>query len=94
MSNFLLTSYHTLDTIARHCPTALSTYIVCVGRSNDVGQVTLKKYQIVDEIGDSWAKFNNNLRRLYREGVLEYHRMDDMLQITLTPDEMADADIH
>lgn len=78
----------TLDRIARHCPRALSAYLMLAIRADEDGQVSIHKDQINKDLSESYIKFRNDIRMLARENLLEWHEIDDRLHIILVlPEE-------
>lgn len=87
MEFFSITSQEILDRLSRHCPEALSTYLNCINRADDNGNCFFNE-EIVDvDMSDSWPDFRNNIKKLARENLLEWHPYNKGISVTL-------ADIH
>ncbi len=78
-----ITTQQLLETISRHCPSALGTYLHCLNRANHDGDVFLSKQMIQEDMSESWTAFRNNLKKLARENILEWHVLDSGVAITL-----------
>lgn len=76
-----------LDRISRNCPEALSAYLHCVNRVSSSGCVFFDRDMIENDMSESFIKFKNNIKKLARENLLEWHELDGGLNITL-------ADVH
>lgn len=72
-----------LDKIARHCPRALSTYLLCVKMRNSEGLCVLTQDNIKCDFGESATIFRNNLNHLKREGLLEWYPINKRYHIKL-----------
>lgn len=72
-----------LDQISRHCPRALTTYVLCMGRADAQDKCVFSKEDIQLEMHESFTKFRNDLKSLSREGLLEWHHIDNKIHITL-----------
>lgn len=83
MIMYVYLSLEILDQIARHCPRALSTFVLCLGRANEVNHCVFSKEDIQLEMHESYTVFKNNLKSLSREGVLEWHNIDGKVHVTL-----------
>lgn len=81
MYNF--TSQEVLDRISRHCPEALSAYLQCINRANSDGQVMFSKSLVSVDMSEDFRAFRNNIKKLARENLLEWHPLDDGIAITL-----------
>jgi len=84
---YSVTSQQILDTISRHCPDALSAYLQCVNRSSESGTVFFSRDLVTIDMSEDWHPFKNKIKKLAREGLLEWHPFDGGISITL-------ADIH
>ena len=92
MSYTKYTSFQTLDTISRHCPEALHTYLLVILRIDKEGHATFTKKFIKDDLCETWTKFVNNLKKLYIEGLLEFHILDSHIRITLAHENVEEDD--
>ena len=72
-----------LDTISRHCPKALSTYLHILNRVNDDGSCFFSKQMITDDMSESWCKFINSLKSLTRENLIEWHYLHNGVAIVM-----------
>lgn len=78
-----LTSAHTLDRIARHCPEAMTTYLHCLHHTDTDGKYHFTKAQVEIDMSEDWRKFKNHLKKLCRENLLEWHPIDEGISIGL-----------
>ncbi len=83
MDIYTLTSQAILDSISRHCPEALSTYLNCINRADKNGSVFFSKQLVQVDMSDSWIIFRNNIKKLARENLLEWHPLNNGIHITL-----------
>ncbi len=83
MDIYTLTSQTILDSISRHCPGALSTYLNCINRADKRGIIFFSKDMVQVDMSESWTTFRNNIKKLARENLLEWHPINDGIQITL-----------
>jgi hypothetical protein len=72
-----------LFNISYHCPEALSTYLHIFNRSNSHGTVYFTREKVEEDLSESWCRFKNNIKKLAREGILEWHPMKRGISITL-----------
>lgn len=87
MNIHTITTQEVLDRISRHCPEALSAYLHCINRADGQGSVFFSRNQLEIDMSESFRIFRNNIKKLARENLLEWHPLDGGLAITL-------ADIH
>lgn len=87
MDIYAITTQEVLDRISRHCPEALSAYLSCINRANAEGTVFFSKSMVDVDMSDEWHKFRNNIKKLARENLLEWHPFDGGISVTL-------ADLH
>ncbi len=71
-----------LERISRHCPEALSTYLHCINRANQNNVYFTKKMVEVD-MSEDWRPFRQNIKKLARENLLEWHPFDEGISVTL-----------
>lgn len=83
MDIYAITSQEVLDQISRHCPEALSAYLNCVNRADDQGMIFFSKQQVDVDMSENWRSFRNNIKKLARENLLEWHPFDDGISVTL-----------
>lgn len=72
-----------VDQVSRHCPRALSTYLICMNNVNENGRAIFSRQEIEQRMSESYVVFRNNLKALAREGILEWHELDGMLHVAL-----------
>lgn len=77
----VLVSLDLLDRIARHCPRALSTYVICLKRMNKDGICLFTKDDLKMELHESLTVFKNNLNYLSREGVLDWVLINNKFRV-------------
>lgn len=83
MDFYSITTQELLDRISRHCPEALSTYLSCLNRASVNGNVFFSRKMIDIDMSEDWYKFRNNVKKLARENLLEWHPIDDGISITM-----------
>ena len=72
-----------LNRIADHCPQALGTYLLCCANSDDSGYVTITREEILYRQYSTYTRVCNDLRRLAREGLLEFYVTKNEILVTL-----------
>lgn len=87
MDIYAVTSQEVLERISRHCPEALSAYLQCINRANKEGTIFFSKDLVEIDMSDEWRPFKNNIKKLARENLLEWHPFNDGISVTL-------ADLH
>ena len=75
-----------LDTISRHCPEALSTYLQCRNRADADGQVSFSRTLIEVDMSEDFRTFRNNIKKLARENLLEWAPLDGGISVILAED--------
>lgn len=83
MTNYTLTSHEILDRISRHCPQALSAYLQCMNRANKEGIILFSRDLVEVEMSENWSSFKNNIKKLARENLLEWHPFNGGISVTL-----------
>lgn len=83
MDIYAITTQEILDRISRHCPEALSAYLNCINRANKEGTVFFSKNTVDIDMSDDFRSFRNNIKKLARENLLEWHPFQDGIFITL-----------
>lgn len=78
-----VTTQEILDRVSRHCPEALSTYLQCFNRADPGGLVFFTKDFVEIELSDNWRSFQNNIKKLARENLLEWHPFNKGISVTL-----------
>ena len=87
MDLYAVTTQEVLDKISRHCPDALSAYLQCINRSSSEGIVFFSRQLVDIDMSEEWHPFKNKIKKLAREGLLEWHPFDGGISVTL-------ADVH
>lgn len=77
-------SQEILERVSRHCPEALSTYIQCVNRAGSDLSIYFDKEVVEIGMSEGWTKFKNNIKKLARENLLEWHPFDTGISVTLS----------
>jgi hypothetical protein len=83
MDYYNLTSQETLERLSRHCPEAISTYLQCVNRCQKDGTFFFSKDIIEVEMSEDFRTFRQNIKKLARENLLEWHPFNNGISITL-----------
>lgn len=83
MDIYAVTSHGILDRISRRCPEALSTYFHCINRADQEGKVFFSKTCVDVDMSEEWRSFRNNIKKLARENLLEWHPIDQGIHVTL-----------
>lgn len=85
MDHYVYLSLENIERIARHCPRALSTYIICTTRANE-GKVEFSKEEIINDLSETWCRFRNNLKSLALENILSWKIKGEDVYVTLHQD--------
>jgi hypothetical protein len=72
-----------LERISQHCPEAMAVYIQCFNRSDKDGNIFFSKQKVDVDMSENWRSFRNNIKKLARESLLEWHPLDDGIAVTL-----------
>lgn len=80
---FALTSQEILERISRHCPEAMSTYLQCINRANNEGTFFFHRKFVEIDLSEDFRAFRNNVKKLARENLLEWHPIDGGISVTL-----------
>lgn len=83
MDLYSLNTTEVLERISRHCPSSLSTYLHCLNRADAMGKVYFSRHDIEVTMSESYAVFRNNIKKLARENLLEWHPFDGGIAVTL-----------
>lgn len=83
MDIYTITTQEVLERISRHCPRALSTYLQCINRVNENGEVFFSKEKVNIEMSDEWRVFLSNIKKLARENVLSWVPFNGGISVTL-----------
>lgn len=83
MDIFNIDQQQVLDTISRHCPEALSTYLHCINRVTKYNTIFFSKELVEVEMSENWRPFRQNLKKLARENLLEWQPFNDGIAVTL-----------
>ena len=83
MEFYTLTTQEILERISRHCPEALSNYLQCINRANSNGSIHFSKEMVDIDMSEDWRTFRNNIKKLARENLLEWHPLDNGIAVTL-----------
>lgn len=86
MNIYTITTQEILERISRHCPEALSTYFQCINRANDEGEVFFPMSTIDIDMSESLTKFRNNIKKLAKENLLEWHLINKGILVKLAKD--------
>ena len=71
-----ISTQEVLERISRHCPEAMSTYLQIINRTDDL--VAHFNREMVDiDMSEEWPDFMRNIKKLAREGLIEWHPMGD-----------------
>lgn len=83
MDLYTVTTHEILDRISRHCPQALSAYLLCINHADKKGTVFFSRETIETDMSVCWTKFKNNIKKLALENLLEWHPFSGGISITL-----------
>jgi len=78
-----ITTQEILERISRHCPGSLSTYLQCINRADQEGQILFTKEIVEVNMSEDWRPFRNNIKKLARENLLDWHPFNDGIHVTL-----------
>lgn len=87
MDIYAIITQEILERISRHCPEALSVYIQCINRADNEGKVFFSHVCVDIDMSEEWRSFRNNIKKLARENLLEWHPINNGIHVTL-------ADVH
>lgn len=76
-----------LERISRHCPEALSAYFHCLNRKNQGKTIHFTKKLVEQDMSEDFRVFRNNIKKLARENLLEWHPGEDGIFVTLVSDD-------
>lgn len=88
MDIYHITTQELLERISRHCPESLYVYLHCMNRVNDFGTAFFTRKQVEEEMSEGWTKFKNNVKKLARENLVDWHIENDGITIRIVSDEM------
>lgn len=80
-----ITTQQTLESISRHCPEALSAYIQCLNRADSEGNIFFSRELIEVGMSENYRAFKENIKKLAREGLLEWVPLNNGISATLSP---------
>lgn len=83
MDLYAITTQEVLERISRHCPESLGIYLQCINRADEHGTSYFTKEMVEVAMSDDWRSFRNNVKKLARENLLEWHPFNDGISITL-----------
>lgn len=83
MDIYAVTSQEVLDKISRHCPEAMSAYLQCINRADEKGTIFFSKDMVEVNMSDDFKSFRNNIKKLAREDLLEWHPFNNGISVTL-----------
>ncbi len=83
MDLYAITTQEILDRISRHCPESLSAYLQCINRSDENGTAIFTIETVEIDMSDDWHPFKNNIKKLARENLLEWHLIKGGISVTL-----------
>lgn len=83
MDLYAITSQEILERISRHCPESLSVYLHCINRANQDGAVFFNKSLVEIDMSEDWTRFRNQIKKLARENLLEWHPFNNGISITM-----------
>lgn len=87
MELFAFVDPETITRIADYCPRAMTTYMICLNKSNFVEGCTFTRDEIVNDRVRSWVKFKNDIRSLSRLFLLTFEDKVDEIDVILIPQE-------
>lgn len=76
-------SQEILERISRHCPESLSAYLQCFNRVDENGTFIFTKDFVEINLSENWRSFRNNIKKLARENLLQWHPIDEGIAITM-----------
>lgn len=83
MDIYAITSQEILDRISRHCPESMSAYLQCLNRADEFGNVKFSRKMIEEDLSEGFTKFQNCIKKLALENLLEWHPVKGGLHVTL-----------
>lgn len=76
-------SQEILERISRHCPEALCIYLQCLNRADAKGCIFFSREKVEVDMSECWRKFQNNIKKLALENLLEWHPFDGGIAVTI-----------
>jgi hypothetical protein len=83
MDIYSITTQEVLERISRHCPEALTTYLQCINRADGEGKSFFDRDTVDINMSEEWHRFRNNIKKLARENLLEWHPFNKGISVTL-----------
>lgn len=83
--------YMFLHQVADHIPETSKTFLYLWRERDDDHRIFVTRQDVVDKAFFSWTKFQNDLRKLAGNDLLEFTFADDVLVVTLSA---ADAELY
>lgn len=83
MDIFHLNNQEILERISRHCPEALSAYLVCINKMDARGDVFFSKQAIEVDMSLSMHVFRNQIKKLARENLLSWAPLDNGIAVNI-----------
>lgn len=83
MNIFPVTTQKVLDNVSRHCPEALSTYLQCINMADNGGEIFFTKDKVEVDMSENWRSFCNNIKKLAREDLLQWHPFNNGISVML-----------
>lgn len=83
MDIYHLHTQEILERISRHCPEALSSYLVCINRMQPNGDVFFSKDDVEVGMSLSMRSFRNHIKKLARENLLSWAPLDSGIAINI-----------
>lgn len=74
---------YVLDSISRHCPEAMGAYLAIYNLADEHGAAFFSKDKVENDMSDDFRSFRNRVKKLAREGLLEWHPFNNGIAVTL-----------
>lgn len=74
-----------LEMISRHCPQALTTFLQCLNRADNMGRVVFNRQTIEVAMSEDYDTFISNVKALARENLLCWSPLNGGVAIELAP---------
>ena len=83
MDIYAANSQEVLERISRHCPEALSAYLQCINRADKNQNIIFSRKMVDEEMSLGWTKFQNLIKKLALENLLEWHTIKGGMSVTM-----------
>lgn len=83
MNDFSPEALMIFDSIARHCPAAMTTFLHILSRLDADGNVHFTKTMVDVEMSEDWNRFRSHVKKLAQENILSWCPLDEGISINM-----------